>query len=62
MKDALCPRRSDQHTAESRVVTQLLTLMDGISAENPDKKRKTIVIAATNRPNSLDPALRRPGR
>src|SRR5207244_6291339 len=42
---------------EKRVVAQLLALMDGVSARG-----KIIVIAATNLPNSIDPALRRPGR
>src|SRR2546428_370463 len=42
---------------ERRVVAQLLSLMDGLSARG-----KVVVIGATNRPNSLDPAIRRPGR
>ena len=42
---------------ESRVVAQLLTLMDGL-----ESRGHVIVIAATNRPNGIDPALRRPGR
>jgi transitional endoplasmic reticulum ATPase len=42
---------------EKRVVAQLLALMDGMEARG-----KVVVIAATNRPNALDPALRRPGR
>jgi transitional endoplasmic reticulum ATPase len=42
---------------ESRVVAQLLTLMDGLASRG-----HIVVIAATNRPNVLDPALRRPGR
>ncbi|MGB8640955.1 MAG: AAA family ATPase, partial [Nitrososphaeraceae archaeon] len=42
---------------ERRVVSQLLSLMDGLEGRG-----KVIVIAATNRPNALDPALRRPGR
>jgi transitional endoplasmic reticulum ATPase len=53
----LCPRRSDVGAHESRVVAQLLTLMDGL-----ESRGHVIVIAATNRPNVLDPALRRPGR
>lgn len=44
---------------ERRVVAMLLTLMDGISASSEER---VIVIAATNRPNAIDPALRRPGR
>src|SRR5207245_6675856 len=42
---------------ERRIVSQLLSVMDGLEARG-----KVIVIAATNRPNALDPALRRPGR
>ena len=42
---------------EKRIVSQLLTLMDGMKSRG-----KVVVIAATNRPDSIDPALRRPGR
>ncbi|KAL0051736.1 hypothetical protein WJX82_001191 [Trebouxia sp. C0006] len=59
--DALCPRRDSQHQHEARVVAQLLTLMDGASSQEGTDGRLSIV-AATNRPNVLDPALRRPGR
>ncbi|XP_072550987.1 ATPase family gene 2 protein homolog B [Salminus brasiliensis] len=56
--DALCPRRSVSGSAlENRIVAQLLTLMDGI-----DSEESFIIIAATNQPDTLDPALRRPGR
>eukprot|EP00051_Salpingoeca_urceolata_P016906 m.227460 g.227460 ORF g.227460 m.227460 type:complete len:794 (-) comp18815_c0_seq2:96-2477(-) len=55
--DALCPKRDNAHSHESRVVAQLLTLMDGLT-----HRGKLVVIGATNRPDSLDPALRRPGR
>ncbi|XP_055991345.1 ATPase family gene 2 protein homolog B [Sorex fumeus] len=56
--DALCPRRGGAHrTPESRVVAQVLTLMDGIGGD-----REVVVVGATNRPDALDPALRRPGR
>ncbi|XP_069882739.1 ATPase family gene 2 protein homolog B isoform X2 [Dipodomys merriami] len=56
--DALCPRRGGPHQApESRVVAQVLTLLDGISGD-----REVVVVGATNRPDALDPALRRPGR
>uniref|UniRef100_G1Q5J0 ATPase family gene 2 protein homolog B n=1 Tax=Myotis lucifugus TaxID=59463 RepID=G1Q5J0_MYOLU len=56
--DALCPRRGDAHQApESRVVAQVLTLLDGFSGD-----REVVVVGATNRPDALDPALRRPGR
>jgi transitional endoplasmic reticulum ATPase len=58
--DAIAPRREDlsgDRQVERRVVAQLLALMDGL-----ESRGNVIVIAATNLPNSLDPALRRPGR
>jgi transitional endoplasmic reticulum ATPase len=56
--DSVASSRSDtSHEESQRVVAQLLTLMDGI-----DSASNVVVIAATNRPNALDPALRRPGR
>lgn len=56
--DAIAPRREQVvGDVEKRVVAQLLALMDGIS-----KRQNLVVIAATNIPNVLDPALRRPGR
>ncbi len=56
--DAIAPKREDvQGEVERRVVSQLLTMMDGLKSRG-----KVVVIAATNRVNSLDPALRRPGR
>ncbi len=58
--DAIAPKREDmggEKQVERRVVSQLLTLMDGLSSRG-----QVVVIAATNIPNSLDPALRRPGR
>jgi transitional endoplasmic reticulum ATPase len=56
--DALAPRRAESGSeAERRVVGQLLTLMDGKEARG-----QVVVIGATNQPNALDPALRRPGR
>jgi len=56
--DAIAPKREEvTGEVERRVVSQLLTLMDGLKARG-----KVIVIGATNRPNALDPALRRPGR
>ncbi|ORY35743.1 P-loop containing nucleoside triphosphate hydrolase protein [Naematelia encephala] len=59
--DALCPRRDgDGGEVEKRVVATLLTLMDGMSGSAEGER--VFVIAATNRPNSIDPALRRPGR
>ncbi|OYT42612.1 MAG: AAA family ATPase [Candidatus Aenigmarchaeota archaeon ex4484_224] len=56
--DAIAPKREEvTGEVERRVVSQLLTLMDGLKSRG-----KVIVIAATNRPDALDPALRRPGR
>lgn len=56
--DAIAPKREEVHgEVERRVVSQLLTLMDGLKGRG-----KVIVIGATNREDSLDPALRRPGR
>ena len=56
--DSVAAQRADQsHEASKRVVAQLLTLMDGFSSN-----ANVIVIAATNRPQDLDVALRRPGR
>jgi transitional endoplasmic reticulum ATPase len=56
--DSIAPKREEvTGEVERRVVSQLLTLMDGLK-----KRGKVIVIAATNRPNAVDPALRRPGR
>ena len=51
------PRGSTSHEASRSVVAQLLTLMDGFKPST-----NVIVIAATNRPEDIDPALRRPGR
>src|SRR5215204_786559 len=56
--DSIAPKREEvMGEVERRVVSQLLSLMDGLEARG-----KVIVIAATNRPNAIDPALRRPGR
>ncbi|KYK34434.1 MAG: CDC48 family AAA ATPase [Theionarchaea archaeon] len=56
--DAIAPKRENvTGEVERRVVSQLLTLMDGLKARG-----KVVVIAATNIPNAIDPALRRPGR
>lgn len=60
--DAITPKReSAQREMEKRIVAQLLTCMDDLSLEKTGGKA-VIVIAATNRPDSLDPALRRGGR
>ena len=56
--DSIAPKREEvTGEVERRVVSKLLSIMDGLEARG-----KVIVIAATNRPNALDPALRRPGR
>ncbi|HJM79537.1 MAG TPA: CDC48 family AAA ATPase [Nitrosopumilus sp.] len=56
--DSIAPKRDEvSGELEKRIVSQLLTLMDGMKARG-----KVVVIAATNRPDSIDPALRRPGR
>src|SRR6266550_134929 len=56
--DSIAPKRDEvTGEVERRVVAQLLALMDGLQARG-----KVVVIGATNRPNALDPALRRPGR
>jgi ribosome biogenesis ATPase len=60
--DAITPKRETaQREMERRIVAQLLTCMDNLSLEKTDGK-PVIVIGATNRPDSLDPALRRAGR
>ncbi|KAI9287176.1 P-loop containing nucleoside triphosphate hydrolase protein [Umbelopsis sp. AD052] len=62
--DALCPKRDEAPgEMEKRVVATLLTLMDGATDSSQTQNRPGIVvIGATNRPNALDEALRRPGR
>lgn len=57
--DSLAPKRGldDAGETESRVVATLLTMMDGMGDAG-----RVVVVGATNRPNSIDPALRRPGR
>ncbi|XP_029376519.1 nuclear valosin-containing protein-like isoform X2 [Echeneis naucrates] len=56
--DALCPRRSGFESGASvRVVNQLLTEMDGL-----ETRRQVFIMAATNRPDIIDPAILRPGR
>ena len=56
--DSIAPKRDEvSGELEKRIVSQLLTLMDGMKSRG-----KVVVIAATNRPDSIDPALRRPGR
>jgi len=56
--DAIAPKREETRgEVERRVVAQLLAMMDGL-----EKRGQVVVIGATNRPNAIDPALRRPGR
>src|SRR5436309_14869301 len=56
--DSIAPKREEvTGEVERRVVSQLLSVMDGL-----ESRGKVIVIAASNRPNAIDPALRRPGR
>ncbi len=56
--DSIAPKRDEvTGEVEKRIVSQLLALMDGMKSRG-----KVVVIAATNRPDSIDPALRRPGR
>lgn len=60
--DALCPKRSAVQGHETRIVAQLLTLLDGAASDPKSSGQSARIIAATNRPNAVDPALRRPGR
>lgn len=64
--DAITPKRGDaQREMERRIVAQLLTCMDSLSPKNwedPAHPRMVMVLGATNRPDALDPALRRAGR
>ena len=55
--DSIAPARDETGEAERRVVAQLLTLLDGLEARG-----NVVVIGATNRPDAIDEALRRPGR
>ncbi|GCC37380.1 hypothetical protein chiPu_0015884 [Chiloscyllium punctatum] len=56
--DSLCPRRSEHESGASvRVVNQLLTEMDGL-----ETRKQVFIMAATNRPDIIDPAVLRPGR
>lgn len=55
--DSLCPKRTGSSAPENRLVAQLLTLMDGMNQSD-----RFLIVGATNRPDSLDSALRRPGR
>ncbi len=56
--DSIAPKREEvTGEVERRVVSQMLSLLDGLEARG-----RVVIIAATNRPNAIDPALRRPGR
>ncbi|ELP92133.1 atpase AAA family protein, partial [Entamoeba invadens IP1] len=55
--DALAPKRSEDSSGVSRIVNQLLTELDGM-----DVRKDVFVVAATNRPDCIDPAMLRPGR
>ena len=56
--DSIAPKREEvSGDVEKRIVSQLLTIMDGLQSRG-----QLVVIGATNRPNAIDPALRRPGR
>ncbi|XP_020590596.1 cell division control protein 48 homolog B isoform X2 [Phalaenopsis equestris] len=59
--DAICPRRDNRKEHESRIVGQLLTLMDGSKISSKSLPH-VVVVASTNRVDAIDPALRRPGR
>ncbi|XP_073006319.1 cell division control protein 48 homolog B isoform X1 [Typha latifolia] len=59
--DAICPRRNNRREQESRIVGQLLTLMDGNKTSSKSRPH-VVVVAATNRVDGIDPALRRYGR
>lgn len=62
--DALVPRREDGAggEVEKRVVATLLTILDGMEDDSSEGQARVVVIGTTNRPNAIDPALRRPGR
>lgn len=62
--DAIVPRREDGAggEVEKRVVATLLTILDGIDNSSKISEDRVVVIGTTNRPNAIDPALRRPGR
>lgn len=63
--DAIAPKRSEAGSSrgmEKRMVAQLLTCMDMLSPENNRQNAAVLVLAATNRPDAMDPALRRAGR
>jgi ribosome biogenesis ATPase len=63
--DAIAPKRSEGGSSrgmETRMVAQLLTCMDSLAPENNRENAAVIILAATNRPDAMDPALRRAGR
>ncbi|KAF9524122.1 AAA-domain-containing protein [Crepidotus variabilis] len=61
--DALVPKREEGGgEVEKRVVATLLTILDGMGQEHNEGIDRVVIIGTTNRPNAIDPALRRPGR
>jgi AAA family ATPase len=62
--DAICPKREEGAGSEpeKRAVATLLTELDGVGDGDENAAGRVIVVATTNRPNAIDPALRRPGR
>ncbi|KAJ3515828.1 hypothetical protein NLJ89_g1506 [Agrocybe chaxingu] len=62
--DALVPRREEGAggEVEKRVVATLLTILDGMGDDSAEGHDRVVIIGTTNRPNAIDPALRRPGR
>jgi len=62
--DAIAPHREEGAggEVEKRVVATLLTILDGIDPGGEQMQDRVVIIGTTNRPNAIDPALRRPGR
>jgi len=61
--DTLAPRRGTDHTGVTdRIVNQLLTYLDGVEETSRDDDGRIYIVAATSRPDKIDPALLRPGR
>ena len=60
--EVLFPKRDDSDSNDSKLVAQMLTLMDGVASKGVTPDGYLVVIGATNQVNNVDPALRRPGR